>query len=69
MYVCVCNSVTESDIRRVAEDDGVRTFSELKRLTGCSSTCGSCEDMARDVLDEAIQDQRVFLRVVSSQAA
>lgn len=69
MYVCLCNSVTESDIRRAANEAGVRHFRELKDLTGCSSSCGSCEEMAREVLSEALQEQRVFLRVVSSNAA
>lgn len=54
MYVCVCNAVTENAIRE-AVGDGVRTLKELRLLTGCSMTCGTCQDVAEDVLAEAVQ--------------
>jgi bacterioferritin-associated ferredoxin len=54
MYVCVCNAVTETTIRQ-AVDDGVRTLRELRLHTGCSMTCGTCEDLAEEVLVEAIE--------------
>lgn len=57
MYVCVCNAVTESDIR-TAVDDGVRNLKQLVLATGCGSTCGCCTEMATDVLQQAIRAQR-----------
>jgi bacterioferritin-associated ferredoxin len=69
MYVCLCNAVTESDIRRAVRDEGVRTLAQLKERTGCSSNCGSCEVMARELLSEALHEQRAFLSVVSDTAA
>ena len=57
MYVCVCNAVTESDIRN-AVDDGVRNMKQLSRTTGCSRTCGCCKDMAREVLQQALANNR-----------
>jgi bacterioferritin-associated ferredoxin len=53
MYVCLCNAVTTSDIRRVAAD-GVRGFADLQARTGCSDCCGSCETEARRVLAIAV---------------
>lgn len=53
MYICLCNAVTDSDIRR-AVADGVRTFSELQARTGCSDCCGCCEPDARATLDTAL---------------
>jgi bacterioferritin-associated ferredoxin len=45
MYICMCNAVTDHDIRRAAAD-GVR-FAELQTRTGCSDCCGCCESEAR----------------------
>ena len=51
MYVCICNGVTERDIRQAAEA-GCRTVSELTMRTGCGATCGTCLDTATALLDE-----------------
>lgn len=51
MYVCVCNGVTDREIRQVAEA-GCRTLSELTMRTGCGASCGSCIKMATQLLDE-----------------
>jgi len=51
MYVCLCNGVTEHDIRHAASS-GCRTLAELTMRTGCGSTCGSCLEMAATLLAE-----------------
>jgi bacterioferritin-associated ferredoxin len=53
MYICLCNAVTDGDIRR-AVADGVRTFAELQARTGCSDCCGCCEPEARATLEAAL---------------
>ena len=50
MYVCICNGVTERDIRQAAEA-GCRSLSELTMRTGCGATCGTCLDTAAQLLD------------------
>jgi len=52
MYVCVCNGVTDRDIRRAA-DAGCRELAELTARTGCASACGCCASLAAALLDEA----------------
>ena len=52
MYVCVCNGVTERDIRQAAAG-GCGGMTELTMRTGCGATCGSCVPMACELLDEA----------------
>ena len=54
MYICLCNAVTDHDIRREAAD-GVHSFAELQARTGCSDCCGCCEQEARATLDHAIE--------------
>jgi len=62
MYVCLCHSVTDSDIHD-AVADGVRNLKQLSAETGCASGCGSCRDMASEVLQESLREQRGFLSV------
>jgi bacterioferritin-associated ferredoxin len=57
MYVCVCNAVTDSNIRN-AVDEGVRNLKQLKRTTGCTTACGCCKEMAEEVLQQALIQKR-----------
>jgi bacterioferritin-associated ferredoxin len=59
MYVCVCNAVTDSDIRN-AVDDGVCTMRQLRQKTGIASTCGCCKEMSVEILQQALADTREF---------
>ena len=67
MYVCICNAVTDTMIRDAAAD-GVSSLSELTRRTGCAGTCGSCSDLAEQVLADA-RTRRPFALPVFAQAA
>lgn len=49
MYVCVCNAVTERQIRK-AMDEGVRTLRELRQTLGVAADCGRCARCAHDCL-------------------
>jgi len=57
MYVCICNAVTDSDIRNAVET-GVRNMKQLGQATGCSSTCGCCRETARETLKQALDESR-----------
>ena len=52
MYVCVCFGITDKAIQRAAAD-GVRDIAELTMRTGLGSNCGSCRDMASEILADA----------------
>ena len=54
MYVCICNAVTDKQIRRAAAR-GVDNLYELREHLGVASNCGSCADQARSILNEANQ--------------
>ena len=54
MYICVCNAVTEQQIRD-AVCDGAASVSELGARLGVGATCGCCRAFAGQVLDEALQ--------------
>ncbi|TWI06064.1 bacterioferritin-associated ferredoxin [Luteimonas cucumeris] len=51
MYVCICNGVTDHDIRQAAVA-GCRSVSELTMRTGCGASCGTCLSSAAETLDQ-----------------
>ena len=53
MYVCVCQAVTDRQIRQAAAD-GARTLDDLRRELGVARECGQCASYARDCLREAL---------------
>ena len=52
MYVCICNAVTDKQIRRAAAR-GVDNIYELREHLGVAANCGSCVDQAQSILNEA----------------
>lgn len=56
MYVCVCNKVTDHQIRR-AVDDGIDTLDALSRELRVATCCGRCKDCAKRVLNQARAEQ------------
>jgi len=67
MYVCICNAVTERTIREAART-GVRTLTELSRRTGCADCCGSCADLASEILEETHRTRTLDLPLVAIAA-
>lgn len=66
MYVCICQSVSDTDIRN-AVADGARDFSQLQARTGCSTCCGCCEPEARRIFGESLRqlNGNILLRSVA----
>jgi bacterioferritin-associated ferredoxin len=67
VYVCICNGVTDRDIRQVAEA-GCHTLPELTMRTGCGANCGSCLELAAKLLDEVHALRELPLPVLSQAA-
>lgn len=51
MYVCICNSVTDQQIRRAAAK-GVDNLYDLREALGVASCCGTCACEAEEILQE-----------------
>ncbi len=60
MYVCICQAVTENQIRQ-AVAEGVRSVDELGARLGVASCCGTCEPHAQDVLSESLSSSAAGL--------
>ena len=51
MYVCVCNAVTDREIRN-AVAKGARTLADLRQSLGVGTCCGRCEECAQRLVGE-----------------
>ena len=49
MYICICNAVTEREIRGAVEL-GCRSIEDLRRDLGVTGCCGKCLPDARNLL-------------------
>lgn len=56
MYVCVCNAVTESDIRKAVKD-GANCVRHLENKLGVSSKCGSCRCEVASCLQNSLEKE------------
>jgi bacterioferritin-associated ferredoxin len=52
MYVCLCNGITDGQIRS-AITEGARTLTDLKATLGVASCCGRCADCASSLIVES----------------
>ena len=53
MIICLCNNVTDKDIKKLQEEG--RNLDEIQEMTGFGTNCGSCVDyikVLREYVDE-----------------
>jgi bacterioferritin-associated ferredoxin len=55
MFVCLCNGITDSQIRRAASE-GARSLDAIRDELGVASQCGSCSETAEAILAESHTD-------------
>lgn len=51
MIVCVCNAITEAEVREAARAGATSPESAYERL-GCEPHCGCCLDYAQELIDQ-----------------
>ena len=49
MYVCICNAITDKQIREAAKA-GTTDLRGLQAELGVATGCGSCEEAASEIL-------------------
>jgi bacterioferritin-associated ferredoxin len=54
MYVCLCNAVTDSQIRRAVEEGATR-MCDLRAELGVAADCGKCACCANQLRKETLQ--------------
>ena len=51
MYICICNAVTEREVRECASA-GCSSLGKLQAELGVGACCGRCRPAAQEILDE-----------------
>jgi bacterioferritin-associated ferredoxin len=54
VYVCICNNVTEGDIKKAVQN-GARTLDCLVSRLAVSTCCGQCQYYAHACLQSALE--------------
>lgn len=67
MYVCICNAITDKQIRQAAAK-GATTVMDLTNELGVAAGCGSCRETAAEILTEHENRGRRFDPVVFNPA-
>ncbi len=57
MYVCLCHSVTDADIRQLVRTEGACTLRDLREQLGVATQCGKCAKCAKGVLREVLREE------------
>jgi len=56
MYICICNVVTETEIRDAVRNHKISFGNEdLARMRYISNKCGICAKTVRAIIDEELQ--------------
>lgn len=65
MYVCVCEAVTDHEIRKAVEN-GASSVGEVMHCTRAGTRCGSCRTELAQVVDAAQAPCRRRLEVIEA---
>ena len=68
MYICICNAVTEREIRECVRQ-GAQCLDELAFKLGVGAGCGRCKECAAELLKETAAPQCLGLSPSSAPAA
>ena len=66
MYVCVCNAVTEGQVRQ-AINEGALTTCQVRQKLDAERVCGSCDDCLEDYLAESFMFSSSGLAVATAK--
>lgn len=62
MFVCICNGITEQDIKSAAEQ-GIDSMQKLRENLDVANQCGRCTQFVKNTLENASQRYDLALKV------
>ena len=68
MYVCICKSVTDSQIRKAVCDKGIHNLRGLRRELDACDQCGKCAPEARQLIRDYQVERRLMQNALPSAA-
>jgi bacterioferritin-associated ferredoxin len=60
MYVCICKQVTDRAIKESVRN-GASCLSDVQQKLGVASRCGSCAQLAQEIIQDAQNQDCNFL--------
>lgn len=61
MYICLCNGITDKDIRKAAQQ-GCQSIQELRQHMNIADECGKCRRQACEIIRESqIEDSELLI--------
>lgn len=54
MYVCLCNGISDRQIRECV-DRGAESLNEVQARLPVANCCGQCEETAREVIENHLE--------------
>lgn len=57
MIVCLCNAVSDTQIKAAVEN-GANSFKQARKELKIASQCGKCGVLAREIFNDALTQQR-----------
>ena len=60
MYVCLCRGITDTQIKEAVQQ-GASTMEDLGHILGVSQGCGSCANLANELMLQQIEETKLKL--------
>ena len=60
MFVCLCNAVTDKDIKEAVLNEGIGHIRELRERMSIANQCGKCTRLTQQIIDDTIVDESLF---------
>ena len=65
MYVCICNGITDRDVRCAIREKGACSVAGVHRCMGTAPMCGKCSVHIRDMVAEETAGVSVRSRIMA----
>ncbi|KAA8671631.1 bacterioferritin-associated ferredoxin [Pantoea dispersa] len=63
MYVCLCNAVSDRTLREVVRRYQPKSIQQLRQLVPIGKQCGKCIRVARDIMDDEMQNVPLYKEI------
>lgn len=64
MYVCLCQGITDKDIRD-AVNEGCCSYKEVRQSLDIATRCGKCGCLAKQIVKETIAESQLSGSIVA----
>jgi len=68
VYICICNGITENQVRDAVFKHGAKRVGHVTKQLGACNQCGKCVSATQQVIDECLDSGRENPTGISAQA-